>query len=352
MKKFFLLIIAATLTACSSPGDDYEYPPVSVDLSTVPYEKLSDYHFFTGDMSDLQPAEGLVPFKPTSELFTDYARKQRFIWLPSGTTATYTSEDDILVLPAGAVLVKNFFYENAQPSGQRRIIETRLMIRKNNGWIFATYVWNDAQDDAFLDMDGSTAAVTWTDSDGSHTVNYQVPSQNNCITCHAVSGDNYPIGIKPRNLNSSYPYDGGAMNQLAKLEAVGYLQNLPSPVSSVVDYNDVTQSLDLRVRSYLDINCAHCHRDGGSADYTNPRFSFEMTTDPANMGVCVGAQLAPPGIPHGHVVRPGNIGQSVLHYTMSTNDSNFKMPRLGRTVVHTEAVSMIEQWINSLPECE
>lgn len=352
MKNFFLFIILAALTACSGSGDDYEYPPISADLTTVPYQKLSDYHFFTGDMNALQPAEGLVPFKPTSELFSDYAHKLRFIWLPDGTTANYTSDDEILMLPTGAVLVKNFFYENVQPSGARRVIETRLMIKKNSGWIFATYVWNDAQTEAFLDMDGSTTPVTWTDALGSHSINYVIPSQNHCITCHAMGGDNYPIGIKPRNLNSSYPYADGAMNQLEKLQAVGYVQNLPAIVGAVVDYNNSSESLDLRVRSYFDINCAHCHRDGGSADYTNPRFSFEMTTDPANMGVCFGAQLTPPGIPHGKVVAPGNISQSVLHYTMNTNDSNFMMPRLGRTVIHTEAVAMIEQWINSLPECE
>ncbi len=352
VKKVFLLLSVIVLTACSETETGYRPIPVSVDLSTVPYQKLSDYHFFTGDMNDLEPSIGLIPFKPTSELFSDYARKQRFIWLPVGTTATYTNDNDILQLPVGASLVKNFFYDNAQPSGQRRIIETRLMIRKSSGWIFATYVWNDAQTEAFLDMNGSTTSVTWTDNSGEHSINYGIPSENNCIACHAFADENLPIGIKPRNLNSDYPYEDGAMNQLSKLSAMGYLQNLPSAITSIVNYNDTAQPLDLRVRSYFDINCAHCHREGGSADYTNPRFLFELTTDPANMGVCVGAQLSPPGISHGQIVRPGNIGQSVLYYTMNTNDSNFRMPRLGRTVVHTEGVALIEEWINSLPGCE
>jgi uncharacterized repeat protein (TIGR03806 family) len=352
VKKLLALLTLLALTACSDSNDTYVPLPVSVDLASVPYQKLSDYHFFTGEMSLLEPADGLVPFKPTSELFSDYAHKQRYLWLPAGVNATYVSDDEVLNLPVGAALIKNFFYENTQPSGQRRIVETRLMIHKATGWIFATYVWNDAQTEAILDMNGSTTTITWTDNNGAHTIDYEIPSENNCITCHSVNDDNLPIGIKPRNLNSDYTYLDGAMNQLTKLESIGYVQDLPSLVASVVDYNNTSQPLDLRVRSYFDINCAHCHRDGGSADYVNPRFSFELTTDPANMGVCVGAQLAPPGIPHGKVVSPGDISQSVLHYTMTTNNSNFKMPRLGRTVVHTEAVALVGQWINSLPECE
>lgn len=124
--------------------------PVQCDLSLVPYPKLSDYQFFKGDIKNLEPVYGLLPYKPTSELFSDYAQKKRFVWMPKSTNATYVSDSDVLDLPVGAVIVKVFYYNNLLPDLTTKIIETRLMIRKTDGWIFAEYIWNDEQTDALL----------------------------------------------------------------------------------------------------------------------------------------------------------------------------------------------------------
>src|SRR6476620_8174515 len=155
MKKnyaFLLLLFTSFIVVYScSKSDDVIYipiapdSPVSVDLTKVPYAKLSDYKFFEGDMKDLKPALGLLPFEPASVLFSDYASKKRFVWMPKGKAATYNSDKTVLELPVGAALVKSFYYTNVQnmtPVGGTRIIETRVMIRKTNGWMFADYVWN------------------------------------------------------------------------------------------------------------------------------------------------------------------------------------------------------------------
>ena len=351
--RFLLLMISILFISCSD-DDDYQEisSPVNVDLTQVPYPKLSDYQFFSGALKNQIPSPGVLPFKPTSELFTDYASKKRFVWMPDGTTATYSGDENVLELPVGSALLKTFYYDQVQPGNTPKIIETRLLIRKQDGWITANYIWNDDQTDAFLDTEGATVPLTFTRNGVTRSIDYQVPGQSQCAMCHTNNSVLKPIGIKPQNLNSLYNYGNGSVNQLLKWKQQGYLESVPQVQLSTVDYSDASQDINLRVRSYLDINCAHCHSDGGATEFLLLRFAYHLTNDIQNMGVCESALMQPPGIPHGWVVKPGDISQSVLHYTMSTTASNYKMPRIGRTIVHDEAVEMIEAWINQLPECE
>jgi len=244
------------------------------------------------------------------------------------------------------------------------------MIRKSSGWIFADYVWNTEQTEAYLDMDGSNVSIDYKDeNDVLHSVpNYRIPNEVQCITCHkarqtinSVAVDvNIPIGIKPQNINFDYNYGTETKNQLTKWIEVGYLQNdfsLPSANNTTIDYTDTSKPLEIRVRSYLDINCAHCHQDNRHCDYRPMRFAFAETGDLvnglANMGVCVNTQDMqdfPPAL--SKIVSPGNINRSMLYYRLNTTNENYRMPLHGRTVIHTEGVALIEQWINSLQPCQ
>jgi uncharacterized repeat protein (TIGR03806 family) len=349
--------------SCASDKDEYvpiEVSPVVVNLAEVPYANLSQYQFFKGEIKNQQPSYGVIPYKPASELFTDYALKNRFVWLPNGTKATYTSDADILKLPVGSALIKTFYYNNVQPANGTKIIETRVMIKvteendETDGWIFAEYLWNADQTDATLQTQGSTIAISWIDQNSTtQNIDYQIPSTNQCKTCHDNNGKSRPIGIKPQHLNTAFPYPTGTKNQLAKWIEFGYLEdNLPPSIVSAVDYTDTSKSLDLRVRSYLDINCAHCHQEGGNAEYMHTiKMAFNQTSLPSNMGVCVPGNIQVPGIDRGLIVSPNNTNESTILYLLSTNSPNFRMPRIGRTIAHQEGIQLVTEWINSLPPC-
>lgn len=348
------LLLTVALGSCASSDDEYvATSPVVMNLDAVPYPKLSDYKFFSGAMNQLQPSFGVLPYRPASELFTDYAQKSRFIWMPKDSIANYTTDHEVLNLPIGSALLKNFYYDQVQPENTRKIIETRVMIRKTSGWIFANYVWNNEQTEATLDLQGSTVPLSWRDQNNVlQTINYKIPSQIDCAKCHAGMHENQPIGIKPQNLNHNYSYSSGSQNQLSKWIAFGYLENnLPANIISTVNYLDASQDLNLRVRSYFDSNCAHCHREHGDGEFVSIRMAFNETVEPAKMGVCVGAALQVPGISHGMIVSPNNTAQSTLYYMMTTDNTNFRMPRVGRTMVHQEGVNLVQQWIASLPAC-
>jgi len=324
---------------------------VSVDLTTVPYTKLSEYRFFTGALKDQIPADNVFPYKPASSLFTDYALKKRFVWLPSGTKATYLADNKILDLPVGAALIKTFYYDNTEPSNTTRIIETRIMIRKSTGWIFAEYVWNNEQTDATLQMNGSYTPVAWSQNGTSTSVNYRIPSETECLTCHKSNSNPIPIGIQPQNLNNDYPFASGNANQLQYWISKGILENnLPSTIVSTIDYHDESQPLKKRLRSYLDINCAHCHRENSHCDYRPLRLAFSETLLSANMGLCVtpDENIDPMLI---QIIVPGNIAKSVMHFRLNSIDENTRMPLLGRSVVDEVGVQLLRDYILSIDDC-
>ena len=373
MKQNYLtiaLIFSVALSLFSCEKDNYsDYKnTVTVDLTTVPYQTLSEYHFFEGELKDQKPAEGVLPYAPASSLFTDYAHKKRFVWMPAGTKATYNSDGTVLELPVGAALIKTFYYENVQNIanvGGTRIIETRVMIRKSTGWTFADYVWNAEQTEATFSLAGSFTEVSWKDENGIvKSTNYRIPSEEQCIICHKAKQTinnqettvHIPIGIKPQNLNWNYNYDGVSKNQLSKWIEAGYLQSgftFPDQSHTTVDYNDTSKSLELRARSYVDINCAHCHMTDRHCDYRPMRFAFSETgVTLTNMGVCVDTedlQDLPPALRK--IVTPGNVNRSMLYYRINTTDETYRMPLHGRTVIHEEGVKLMEDWINSLQGC-
>ena len=340
-------------------------PIVNLDLTLVPFPKLSDYHFFIGDIKNQTPSLDVLPYEPASSLFTDYAIKKRFIWMPKGVKGTFNGVNNVIELPVGAALIKSFYYDNVQPNNTTRIIETRIMIRKASGWIFAEYVWNEEQTEAYLNMNGSSTSVTWKDENNiiKTASNYRIPSGEQCLICHKVDSDQgsgvvsvaIPIGIKPQNLNFNYNYISSNENQLSKWVQQNYLENaIPSNIESTVNYKDTSKPLELRVRSYLDINCAHCHQVGSHCSYRPMRFAFSETGNSdgrTNQGVCVDTQDMA-GFPESlsKIINPSNVDRSMLYYRLNTEEG-YKMPLLGRSIIHEEGVNLIREYINSLSGC-
>lgn len=350
---FFMALVS--LWACKSDEETPEEPPkpsspVVFDMAEVPYEKLSDYNFFDGEMVDHSPVYGVVPYSVITPLFADYAHKFRFIWMPEGAQASYTTDHNILDFQDGTVLIKTFYFDNVQPEGNRRVIETRIEFMRNGQWEFAEYVWNDDQTEAFLDLSGSTTPVSYLDENNDlKEVNWRIPSEAECLTCHKSDDTAIPIGPKPQNINRDYPYSDGVRNQLLKLIEMGYLEpDIPAQIETVVPWDDPSYALPDRVRAYLDMNCAHCHRENSHCDYTPLRLAWNETADPENMGVCVDPNQVIPGQGLQEIIVPGNADRSVLYFRMNTNDQAVMMPLMGRSVIHEEGRDLLLEYINSL----
>ncbi len=361
MKRILIYmgLAMAMMISCSKDPDDPLAPgpssgsPVHFDPQLVPYPLLSEYNFFAGDMAGLSPVEGVLPYDVITPLFSDHAKKARFIWMPAGAKAEYIADDKPLDFDDGTVLIKNFYFEGVGLDDQRRIIETRLLFKRNGAWEFANYIWNSEHTDAVLDLQGSNTLVELTMPDGDQlSIDYRIPSYGECLTCHKEDLQPFPIGPKPQNLNMPFNYGNGTMGQLQKWAQVGYLQeDLPANIGRIAKWDDVNEPLQDRVRAYLDMNCAHCHSEDRYCSYRPLRFAWQETTDPANLGICIEPEeMLVPTL--SHIVASGNIDRSMLYYRINSTEVNERMPLLGRSVVHEEALQLIEEWILSLdPPC-
>ena len=236
LKNYILRTYVVFISLAFSCQDDDSYvpledddpvpeSPVNFDINLVPYQTLSEYNFYDGTISDLNPVYGVLPYDLISPLFSDYAKKKRFIWMPDGVSAGYVSDYSGLDFHTGTVLIKNFYYNNVQPNNQKKIIETRLMIKKDEGWTFANYKWNDEQTEATFTTDEHELDLDWVENGETKNVRYRIPSFAECFTCHNKYDVPLPIGPKPQNLNRSFEYTTGSKNQLTKWVEMGYLNN-------------------------------------------------------------------------------------------------------------------------------
>jgi len=347
-----VLAFCFILTSCVQSNHYRPVSPVVLDFGKVPYTSLAEYNFFEGNITELNPVAGVLPYKIISGLFIDYAKAKTFVWMPKGKSATYVNDYSVFDFPDGAVLITTHYFENVLPNKDTKLIETRLIIKNEGIWTLVNYVWNDEQTEAIYTKEGSTISVKLLENNEPRAVNYSIPSYDECFTCHNKYDAILPIGPKPQNINYDLAFKDGTKNQLEQWVAYGYLDDYPENITSAVNWEDTSQPLDLRARSYLDINCAHCHSDKGYCNYPPMRFAFNKTDDPKNLGVCV---------QHGfdidesltHIVSPKHTDKSALLFRMTSTLDEFKMPIIGRIQQHKEGVQLIEQWINSLDNlCE
>lgn len=298
-------------------------------------QSLQEMGFFSGNISFLQPAEGVVLYDLNSRLFTDYAHKQRLLKLPEGKFLEYNNSDLLPNFPDNTLIAKTFYYFNDEtnPNLGKQIIETRVLLKVNGSWQLGNYVWNAAQTDATLTNSGSILPISYTDENGNtQNINYEIPSHDNCITCHSTNNIQTPIGLKLRNINFN-PQNGTVnQNQIQYLLDNGLLRGIQNPtdISVLPDWTDDTSyTIFERGRAYMEINCAHCHQPGGIVP---PGFLLDF-------------RLETPFETTGIYSHRGQI-EDRIQSTVPT----YRMPQLGRTVVHTEGVAMMLEYLQAIED--
>jgi uncharacterized repeat protein (TIGR03806 family) len=341
-------------------------------------QHLSDWNVVFAREHVLELYSGVVAYELNTPLFSDYAHKLRTIWMPAGTSAKYNAEGPF-DFPVGTVISKTFYYpvdagargtpvvlrKDAGPGeyvGQGldlnrvRLIETRLLVRRKDGWIALPYVWNAEQTDAELERAGDEFALKLQDAEGKQVdFTYVVPNANQCAGCHAPDNkrvnDIEPIGLKARHLNRDHQYDAGLENQLQHLAALGYLTGAPAPAQAPRNavWNDESQPVEARARAYLDINCGHCHNGKGPAN-TSGLWLDAAVRENMRLGVCKPPVAAGQGTgDHIFDVVPGKPGESILPYRLGSTDPGAQMPELGRNTQHAEGLALINAWIAAMP---
>ncbi|WBL41970.1 hypothetical protein PBT90_14560 [Algoriphagus halophytocola] len=349
------LAILMLVLACKSEPSTTSSPVPALEEELAdgkfPYQRLSTYGFFAGELKELTPVDEVIPYQPASSLFTDYALKSRFVFFPAGEKAILASNE--LDFPEGTVLIKNFYYpvDFSKPEQGRRIIETRLLINSETGWEAFPYIWNDSQTEAILKVVGGEIQVDFIDHEGKdQVINYLVPNKNQCKTCHNKNESLAPIGVKVQHLNNELEFKSGKSNQLAHWAELGKLEGFEGAAAhpSMINYEDKNLPLDDRAMAYLDINCSHCHSAEGPASTSGLFLTYDQT-DPRKLGVNKIPVAAGNGAgTFDFDIVPGKADESILTHRMNSTEVGIAMPELGRTTVHKEGVQLIKDWINSM----
>ncbi len=313
---------------------------------------LSDYRLFADAGNPLGNANGGIIFDLNTPLFTDYAQKYRFVFVPDGAKAAYRATE-AFDFPVGTIIAKTFTIQAdlRDDNSAQDIIETRLLIRRTDGWVALPYIWNAEKSDAILTVTGGTQPVSWIDKDGlPQNTDYVIPNTNNCANCHGED-EMLPLGPTARSLNKDFDYDSGTANQLDHWTAEGILSGAPADTSSIPSiplWEDTTADLDDRARGYLDVNCAHCHTPGGAGDTSGLYLNYFLPFGPL-VGECKPPVAAGPGSGgFDYDIVPGNSAESILVFRMASNELEIRMPEIGRTIVHPEGVELIAQWIDAM----
>lgn len=331
-------------------GNDGMGPPASAYESAP--QNLTEWNLFV-DAREHSPGPRTVPYTVISPLFSDYAAKRRFVFLPEGKQIGYEPEN-MWRFPVGSVLVKTFSYpfDMRAPEKGERLLETRLLVFTEAGLKPHTYVWNEDQTEAIRKVSGTAFATSWLNEVGEAVANrYSVPNTNQCYECHGEGKEADALGLRTRQLDLGE----GSENQVDRFAALGLLDRTPEPRAErerLVDPFSAAASISERARSYLDANCAQCHKQGGDASASGMWLDWPHTApdqDPSVWGVCkrpTSAGGATCGLEVDIV--PGQPEASIYMCRVESHEAKVKMPPLGRNMVHTEGVQLLADWIRSL----
>ncbi len=291
-------------------------------------------------------APGVVPYAINAEPWADGARARRLLAVSARQSLTIdTANNHHWALPNGSAVARTL--EIPTDFGPRRV-ETQVMFRENSAWSFRTYAWNDAQDDAELvPAEGATRPVP-----GLSDRAWRFAPRADCTICHSAS-NRHTLGLTTTQLNRDAdftPLGRRVENQIAALASTGLLK--PAELGEPEKWprraapHDPEKGLDFRARSYLDINCAHCHRSGGVGG--RAQFQLVETIPLEEAGLVNSTPLAPLLGGDSRIVAPGSPERSELFHRFRLKEGG-RMPLLGTAQTDSQGEALLRAWIESLP---
>jgi len=319
--SFFLLAAAVGTGGTAGGGGEGGEGGSGGGFAPGPKDLLSEWGLFD-DIRLQIPADDVIPFEVTSQLFTDDSIKHRWVTLRAGGKIEY-SQNERWQSPVGTIYVKTFAYPPKDlsvpdPDTREQLIETRLIVHEESGWKVWVYVYNEEMTDADLTLGGLTVSVSWTDELGDMygIQNYGVPS---------------PVG------------DG--VPRITYVDPVAYNADCA---------DDDWDCMHTAARSYLDSNCSHCHApDGEVADkllFVDWGSMDPETGNTTNWGVCKKPTSAGNGVEcfQTYDIFPGNPEESLLLCRIESVTAREMMAPLGRSTVHVQGADVIRDWIATM----
>lgn len=297
------------------------------------------------DLANPAPVAGLIPFTVNSPLWSDGAIKMRWMAVPNDG-APYGPNEQVRFAPTGewsfpngTVFVKEFDLVVNENTGERKRLETRLLVRDATGGVYGvTYKWRSDNSDAdLLTENGLDENIPVVTTAGTVRIQkWSYPSRSQCLFCHNAPA-NYVLGVKTHQLNGDfvYPATGRTDNQIRTLAHLSLLNPTPSETEIPLFLKSVAITtpnapVEYRMRSWIDSNCSQCHRPGGFCPSYDARF-YTPLKDQNLIDT---------------FVRFRDLAGSELYQRDNSLGDN-KMPPLAKNVIHEAAMANLRQWIAS-----
>jgi hypothetical protein len=312
-------------------------------------EQLSQTGLYLPGTQTIDPLNR--PFAPQYPLWTDGARKTRWVRMPAGAVIDGRHVDD-WVFPVGTRFWKEFAFNG-------RKVETRLLWRASaDSWSFATYVWNEAQTDARLAPPEGMRGVVEVAPGKRHTI----PSREDCRACHDTSARPV-LGFTALQLSTDRdplaPHAESLVPGMMTLQTL-LEERLLAPADPRLAAAAPRIPGDDRTRAalgYLTANCGHCHNEQSTV--ATVRFPLLMPAYPsaAHVDKTIDALLTRTtkwDLPHAtpgatSFVRPGAPELSAAFVRMRSRRPSSQMPPLGTVVPDHQAMDLVSSWIDDLP---
>lgn len=292
-------------------------------------------------------ADGVRPYTPQFELWSDTASKRRWVYIPGDATID-TSDMDAWLMPVGTKLWKEFSRDGVR-------VETRLIERTEGFWEMSTFVWNEDQSEA-VELEGFAGI------DDANGTDHDVPGPDGCNQCHRRV-EHVVLGFSAVQLD--YAPDDDTHLNLEDLVTEGLLSD--PPAGGGVPYNGVPgDPSDRAALGYLHGNCGNCHNDLGSGvldgeiDFLIPWGVTDVNDlgalddgsggDGGNPGVIGVSANKGPVLGADLRIDPGDHESSQVWTRMKqqVRGTQNQMPQLGSEDEDTAAAQVIADWIDGL----
>ncbi|MDE0768024.1 MAG: PQQ-dependent sugar dehydrogenase [Opitutaceae bacterium] len=297
-------------------------------------KRLSETGIFS-DVSNQSPSRGVYGFEINTPMWQDGNESDYWVAMPGKSGLSTNVEDRRgsphmnYVKPKDMVLAKTI-----QKDGYR--IETQVL-HFDGYWKGYSYQWDENQIDARLvGKEGLDTEVLGEP--------YRFSSRDECIRCHG-SNFNRPLAFFPGQMNRE-----GQLQRFKNLGIVDEVFVEMAKAQPLVDPSNASESIELRARSWLHSNCAHCHKVSGGSGLTAqmnaavPTDKLELVGFPPNRGYF--------GLEGASQIDPGNPYRSILYYRVATKGAGH-MPMIGAKTLDQEGVQLVHDWIRSLnPESQ
>jgi uncharacterized repeat protein (TIGR03806 family) len=302
------------------------------------------------DTRKLVPSAGLIPYELVVAFWSDGAVKSRWAAVPSGQIKFAPTGE--WKFPKGTVFAKTFALptDERDPSITRRL-ETRLLVCDSAGGVYGVvYKWRADNSDADLLNSSLTEAIPIKTATGQvRQQTWYYPSRKDCLECHNGRAGGV-LGVKTRQLNRPFTYPSGVTdNELRAWNHIGlfapsFADEDVARFPKLAAADDATRSLVDRARSYLDANCAQCHRPGGTVAYFDARYDTPLE----KQELIDGPVLIDQGIDRPRIISPHDVWRSIVVMRMNTV-GDIKMPPLARETIDQKGVALLREWITSMP---